>query len=440
MNFIFKERLYIFLIALCFISLFLKNSFNTLFLSVLICYSIYFFVINRKFKLINIKAFFILTHLEVYFPIYFLICLFSLLYTSNISEGLSYISRYLVFIFIPISFYILPIDKGYKDGVFVRKSFIITLYLVFLFLVFNALLKNEEQGNSLVQYIISNCNTLVSSQPEISKAKLNFWLFTYEGLSGPINIQPIYLALFTNLALVFLIALKISKNISRFLFWFLFLQFILFNLLLSSRTESVICAILIFIYLLLRSNTKTKLVQSFFIGIFGILIIFFIILRNPILKYRVLTVFDSSITHKYLNFSNQNVRIEKWKNGMELVSKAPIFGYGIGDAKEVLLKQYKENGFDVGVSNKYNSHNQFIEIWLQSGIFGLFVIGALFFKSCNKKSKHRLELRLICAVFFLSFFTESILGRHWGIVSFVLFICFVSKYKLAEFENRHIRN
>jgi O-antigen ligase len=165
-----------------------------------------------------------------------------------------------------------------------------------------------------------------------------------------------------------------------------------------------------------------------------------IIYNNPILKYRVLTVFDSSITHKYLSFANQNIRLIKWENGLELVSKSPIFGYGIGDAKSELIEQYKSNGFQTGVENAYNSHNQYIDILLQTGLFGLLIMFGLFYTIFSNKLKNRFELKLIAFVFVISFFTESILGRHWGIISFVLFISFVSKYKILYNENSPIGN
>ena len=436
MRFINTEKIGFLLLSLSFISLFFKNSLNTICILLLISYSFCHFYAIRKGKLKEFKIFFSRHQIGVYFVFYFIACLISLLYSTDTSQGLSYLKRYLVFVFLPLSFFMLPHFKSFKDGVLVRKIFIISLYIVFIYLLINAVLTNQEQGNSLMKYVVNIWESLFYSQNSDAKVKLNYWLFTYEGLSRAINIQPIYLALFTNLAMVFLISLKQSNKVKLWVFWFFFLQFIVFNILLSSRTENFICITLFFTYLYLRSTTKAKLFQSFIVGVLGILIALVIILKNPILKYRVLTVFDSSITHEYLNFSSQNIRYIKWKNGIELGSKSPIFGYGIGDAKSELIEQYRVNGFETGVKNTYNSHNQYIDIWLQSGIFGLLAVFGLFFTVFSKMLKNQLELKLIALVFALSFFTESILDRHWGIVSFVLFLSFVSKYNISQSEKQ----
>src|SRR5690606_24535326 len=51
-----------------------------------------------------------------------------------------------------------------------------------------------------------------------------------------------------------------------------------------------------------------------------------------------------------------------WKAAVAAIEQAPLLGYGIGDAKDVLVAKYKELGptYQNHVKHRYNAHNQFL--------------------------------------------------------------------------------
>src|SRR5690606_5082693 len=136
--------------------------------------------------------------------------------------------------------------------------------------------------------------------------------------------------------------------------------------------------------------------------------------------------------HKYLNFSNQSERFEIWKNSEEVFLKSPIIGHGTGDYKDVLFEQYKQNNYTNGISNKFNSHNQYLDTSLQLGLAGLIILIVFLYRKILNSSKENFEKKYIFIIFVISLITESMFDRHWGIVSIVLFTGFVNKYNILE--------
>lgn len=414
------------LLGLSFLGLFLKNNLSSITLILLFVFSqINFFVIEKRHPK-ELLGIFALNTGYRYLLFYFGLLLLSVFYSEDINLGLRYLTRHTVFLVLPITFYCLPDLK--KDEVNrIKYFFVLLIAFLFVFLLINAIYKNHLKGNSLIEFIIVKIENILGFTD--NKIRLEYWYFTYEGLTQVIDIQPIYLSLFVNLAFVFLIKLKVDNRITNLVFWILSIEFLIFNVLLSSRSETLIFLLIFVVYnnLIKPKSRKQYIVEV--LKTMGVGVVFLgFIFSNPILKYRVMTVFDSSVHHKHLNFSNQSVRLIKWENAFEEVLESPIFGHGIGDYKNDLIERYKVNNFKVGVDHEYNSHNQYLDTTLQIGIIGLVLLLMIFHSGLFSKNSNNFEIKFIFGVFLLSFVTESMFGRHWGIVSFVLFVCFIFKY------------
>jgi O-antigen ligase len=71
---------------------------------------------------------------------------------------------------------------------------------------------------------------------------------------------------------------------------------------------------------------------------------------------------------------NQNgfaARLMMWQSTAELVQQRPLAGYGVKGAGTELFKKYEEKKFNLGIERKYNSHNQYLQTALMSGLVGL---------------------------------------------------------------------
>jgi O-antigen ligase len=71
---------------------------------------------------------------------------------------------------------------------------------------------------------------------------------------------------------------------------------------------------------------------------------------------------------------NQNglaARMLMWRSTAELVKEKPLAGYGLRGAGRELFKKFEEKKFWLGIKEKYNSHNQYLQTALMAGIVGL---------------------------------------------------------------------
>jgi O-antigen ligase len=56
---------------------------------------------------------------------------------------------------------------------------------------------------------------------------------------------------------------------------------------------------------------------------------------------------------------------------VELIRKRPLQGYGTGEEKPQLYRQYRQMGLTVTLEQRYDSHNQFMAFAIKSGVLGL---------------------------------------------------------------------
>ena len=115
---------------------------------------------------------------------------------------------------------------------------------------------------------------------------------------------------------------------------------------------------------------------------------------------------------------------------MDAILNAPIFGYGIGDVKDILSQYYIENN-----STYFNSHNQFLGAWLSSGVMGLFSLLAVFVIGFKKAIKTKDFVYFsILFLFFSMALIENYIERQNGVLLFSFFINFFA------FESRNNHN
>jgi O-antigen ligase len=292
-----------------------------------------------------------------------------------------------------------------------------------------------------------------------------------------LNMHTAYQGMFTCFSIVLLVYLRVKeKFISNWIMYVGVSFQLLLVLLLSSRMQILIIAVLIPTYLIVKYYKQKQLYK----GILYSALIFY--LANSImslpssLNYR----YKQTVTHISsigVDDDNSDPRKFIWQNGLKVIQENWLFGNGIGDAKDILLIKYSElvlddptaitlidsaihkieqnprtitylgekaiqneisyeeqldlytkkilirknNRYKSFVKKRYNFHNQYLQTFGTIGIFGILLLLYLFafpfFKSLKKKD--------YLFAFFLfvvgsSFLTESMLERQAG-VSFIVF-------------------
>jgi O-antigen ligase len=122
------------------------------------------------------------------------------------------------------------------------------------------------------------------------------------------------------------------------------------------------------------------------------------------------------------NDRSMAMRIEAWKTAVDRISKNPIIGYGLGQSKQVMDAGYIKRNSSLRPENRIGPHNQYLETFLETGIFGLFLLVSVFILLFRAYGFSNYLITAIVSLMMVSMIFESILQRQLGIhfVSFVI--------------------
>ena len=238
--------------------------------------------------------------------------------------------------------------------------------------------------------------------------------FFYDQLSY--FLHPTYWGIFL-LICVFVILNVLKQTPGKgltFFFSILLVVFLLAIFLCSSRIIIVGAAILLSINFVIYMLRK----KSFLLVVGGTTII--------VIMAVVLTMNPRFVGFKSLQNMEtfHHSRLEAWKSAFDVYKMSPVFGVGIGDLETMLFNKHLERDYQAGYENKYNEHNQYLQIANASGLLGLstflLAIGVGFRESIRNKDYLQfafiLSFALVCLV-------ENLLVRKAGAIYFAFFYC-----------------
>lgn len=275
----------------------------------------------------------------------------------------------------------------------------------------------------------------------------NWLFFSYVDLTKIINLQPTYFALYVCMAILILLYLlsennRSYNNFKKSLLFICIAYLVIFLFLLSSRMEILALVTVTFFGIIFYYYKIGKIFKGLaFIGIITIALMT-IAYQLPFMRERV---FDTLGVKQETIWINQygdgknaapEMRKQKWKSSINVIKENWLLGVGTGDVQDELQKQYKNIGFEVGYTSRYNAHNQYLETWIGLGILGL-----LSLLSClaiplvlSFRNKNYLYAAFLL-LFFLCCITESMLCRQHGIVFYSLF---TSLFAFHSTENKKV--
>lgn len=334
----------------------------------------------------------------------FIFSLISLSYSENIHNGVYILEKSLSLLAFPLIFILKP-NFNNKTYEMILNFFIAIIVLVGLVCLINS-----------ARLIISN-NSFIDQQKLSDR---EYYYFTYINLANGVNMNPIYLGMYVNLAIALVIEriYREGQKISLICI-FIFLTVLLF--LLSSKIN-IIVYFTILIILLLKTRIRFLIKYAAPILLLSILLLFSV---KPI-RDRVVEIdyFSYDITKDHIGFWNgANLRLAIWQCALLPISENWIFGVGTGSEKDVLINSYKTNNFKIGLLTRYNTHNQFLEFSLRFGLIGAalcLVTNFLFPIVLGYKLDNRLFIFSI--IVFMVSLTEVIFATQKGMVFYSLFI------------------
>jgi O-antigen ligase len=342
------------------------------------------------------------------FVLPYIVFLFSIFYTDNIKVAVSDLTETKIGLFaIPFLFYFFPV------------------------------LSSKQIKTTLLTFVVSCLVTAVYCLSIAIHKYINEEgvFLTYHELSLLAGMHAIYLAMFYSLSIIILLyyAGSFQTNRLRKLFFYsALIIFVISIFLLAARTHIFLLiagSIGYFTYLFnKKNNLVSSLLKAFMIGIVFIAVVFLFPQNRERFKQLINYKGEYGINSKW---GEQQMRPLIWSCAFQLISREPVFGYGLGDVQDELhqcyiVNEYTSLTYFEKTGTRFNAHNQYLEMMLGCGIFGLLAFLAMLCVPMLYAFKHKNILYFFFLLLFaLSCITESFFERHNGIAFYTFFNSFL---------------
>ena len=331
----------------------------------------------------------------------------SLLYTENIGHGLSILSTQLTLIIATSAFLFnkIPSSTIYKSIFMFLIGCLCSVALLYGMAFFNS---SSIIGNA---YIFSPF--FDNMKPCMLDTDVNGNYFLGREFSNLIH--PAYYAIMLSMAMVLILERLRSNSKSNAYpnFWlFVFAIFGIALIQLSFNGTLILAAVIILLTLGVLSVWKIYYLEHSRTLYFIVLIFFGFLIINP----QTLSHTDNKLNDSIM------LRTKVTKASLQVISENWLTGVGIGDGCDEMKHIYKEMCEGAMAKKRYNSHNQFLTSWIQSGIIGVILL-IWSFATVSRRAfrKKSLLLHLFGIIFIVSFLFESILVRYWGVLTYIIF-------------------
>jgi O-antigen ligase len=123
------------------------------------------------------------------------------------------------------------------------------------------------------------------------------------------------------------------------------------------------------------------------------------------------------------------MRVQAWKNAIQVIKKNPILGVGIGDADKELQDNFAQMNSTITSANRKNPHFQFFETAAQSGLISASLYLLILLFAIFGQSNKNYALASISLLLFIASCFESILERQASVVAFSVFMALALAYE-----------
>tara|TARA_Y100000022_G_C13253417_1_gene378358 strand:- start:360 stop:1616 length:1257 start_codon:yes stop_codon:yes gene_type:complete len=347
----------------------------------------------------------------IYF-IFILWGLFSILYSYNKAEALVTFNQYFtVFVsFFIINILLIPLKNPTK--------FLLSILMVSLFL-------------EVLASIIPIFN-------DIEKGVLKYRSRNYAGVAANVNITAFSLLYKTPILLYFF---STERRVLIKVLYLIFFTLILLAISVLGTRSAFICVgvcFISFIIYIFQTNNKLSFKIKHILPIFGSILI--IIFLSKIISTNETDIISRASTIRLdTKDGSVNQRLRYYKQGIDYFFKNPIIGSGIGNWKILSIK-YDKNDID-GYIVPYHAHNDFIQLLVELGVFGLLLYSLFIFFSLKKLFSFSLFADKInyiylgiAGIYFIDSMLNFPIARPISQLFLIFFISLISVYKTSTNE------
>ncbi|HQB77948.1 MAG TPA: O-antigen ligase family protein [Tenuifilaceae bacterium] len=361
---------------------------------------------------------------------YWLLHAVSILYSDNVSVGLSDIQQKLSFMAFPL----IAISSAKQIVPRFRTVIMAFLFGVGLMTVFSLI---QASFLSLQIY-----NEAVFFDPHpLNSAWENFFLYSLFALP----FHPTYYSMHIILGVAFLFGIikENRSDVKIIVLSCLGIAYFLVILLMLSSKAAIITFVIVFTVGCLWLFLK-KVGGVFKLVFAGLILVFLFQIAMHNQRFSVLLSSLGFSVEQSQHYSDEelehlvsgtSVRLNIWKNIPDIVGDNWLNGFGVGDAKQELVEGYKKHGIKYAFEYEYNAHNQYLETFVSLGVIGLvllaFVLGQAMYISFSQRD---IVALMFIVIICLNMLFESIFERIAGVMFFGFFLSlfFVNRSEQVE--------
>ena len=324
--------------------------------------------------------------------------------------------------------------KSILVGQFLEDLFVIKkMFQVLLILILSSGLKVGGLEWLKSGIILGSFIAIFYSLVKITFLIINTASFNFA--KGPVinetlPVQRLYLGLLCTISLILVLERFFKKR--RKMYLILALTFTVFVFLIASRI-AMLSAIVIIIY---YSFIKLRSIQRYFALFLILAVTSTAIFSNDNLSKRVLHL-DDNLRESYIDkIAMHEPRFLIWKYSYEVSKNTnTILGNGFRLTQEKLLTSYRQipqlKKREWFISKRFNSHNQYIDIFLSQGLLGFIIFLIFLFQLfISAKKSPTKTLLLISSLLFMLIYNNF--HRLIGVFIFSILIVFILDNKTLQ--------
>ncbi len=379
---------------------FLPLNFSSFFLILLLFFSLlsFFFVEKPSLKTIPIPIALLMGYMLLLFGF--------APFSSNIGEAFFDFQKKLGLLLIPLSFYFIhgTLVPNLKKQVLTFYTISTVLFSVYILLRLAIFGVNPN-------YEIAGLEVAV---------RISIEDFTH--------VHPTYMAAIIAFAILIILADLKKIAIRSWIFWLqlLALSILLFTLFTLGSRMPIIGLVVSSVYVFYKNFKWRGLLAAC-----GFLLLLSVgALYNPVTANRIAELLHTGTDRPTLEAANAtNTRNAIYNCDWEISKKNWLLGVGAGDIQKTLNKCYAlyQNR---NLMRNYNTHNEYFNTWLSTGIFGLLLFLSIIGVGIYKKRQDVLSTAFLLLTSIL-FVSENILSRQIGVFFFAFFMALLF-FRLPE--------
>jgi O-antigen ligase len=243
--------------------------------------------------------------------------------------------------------------------------------------------------------------------------------------SAPVGIHATYLALYAGLSLVhFSWQLLQDDQRQRWIYISCIIILLIGLLQLASRSVLIGIAVSAFcIPFFIHAGFKRR---KFILSTLTIALVAILgILNIDSFRFRYISTLQDDLMQASINNDLLEPRVQRWQLGWEIAAQKSLTGHGSGTEKRLLKEAYYENGLYNSFLHELNAHNQYLSLWIKTGLWGLLIyLLTLFYGLYRARAQQDLVFFAFLALVAITGFSENLLDVNKGIFFYAFFFSF----------------